>query len=58
MTPFELYSCDEAFLTGTAAEVIPMVTIDGRKIGDGTPGSVTKDLMNRYRKETSEGTAF
>ena len=58
LTPFDLYSCDEAFLTGTAAEVIPMVTIDGRPIGDGTPGVVTKDLIARFRSHTSEGTAF
>ena len=58
LTPFDLYSCDEAFLTGTAAEVIPMVTIDGRPIGDGKPGPVTKDLMAKFRQHTSEGTAF
>lgn len=58
LTPFDLYSCDEAFLTGTAAEVIPMVTIDGRLIGDGKPGPVTKDLMAKFRQHTSEGTAF
>ncbi|MBS1701247.1 MAG: branched-chain-amino-acid transaminase [Armatimonadetes bacterium] len=58
LTPFDLYSADEAFLTGTAAEVIPMVTIDGRPIGDGKPGPVTKDLMARFRKHTCEGTEF
>jgi branched-chain amino acid aminotransferase len=58
LTPFDLYSSDEAFLTGTAAEVIPMVTIDGRPIGDGTPGAVTKDIISRYRAHTAEGTAF
>lgn len=58
LTPFDLYSSDEAFLTGTAAEVIPMVTIDGRPIGDGKPGSVTKDIISRYRTHTNEGTAF
>lgn len=58
LTPFDLYSSDEAFLTGTAAEVIPMVTIDGRPIGDGKPGSVTKDIISRYRAHTNEGTAF
>ncbi len=58
LTPFDLYSADEAFLTGTAAEVIPMVTIDGRPIGDGKPGHVTNDLIARFRQHTSEGTAF
>lgn len=58
LTPFDLYSCDEAFLTGTAAEVIPMVTIDGRPIGNGLPGPVTTQLMAKFRSATCEGTAF
>ncbi len=58
LTPFDLYAAGEAFLTGTAAEVIPMVTIDGRLIGDGKPGPITKDLISRFRKHTCEGTAF
>ena len=40
----DLYTADECFLTGTAAEVIPVVEIDGRKIGSGLPGPVTKRL--------------
>jgi len=40
----DLYTADECFLTGTAAEVIPVVEIDGRKIGPGAPGPVTKRL--------------
>jgi branched-chain amino acid aminotransferase len=58
LTPFDLYSADEAFLTGTAAEVIPMVTIDGRNIGDGQPGNITKQLIELYRKETYNGVPF
>ena len=58
LTPFDLYSADEAFLTGTAAEVIPMVTIDGRNIGDGQPGHITKQLIELYRKETHNGVPF
>lgn len=58
LTPFDLYSADEAFLTGTAAEVIPMVTIDGRNIGDGKPGNITKQLIELYRKETYNGVPF
>ncbi|MFO0045705.1 MAG: branched-chain-amino-acid transaminase [Armatimonadota bacterium] len=58
LTPFDLYSADEAFLTGTAAEVIPMVTIDGRNIGDGQPGQITKQLIEHYRKETYNGVPF
>jgi branched-chain amino acid aminotransferase len=58
LTPFDLYSADEAFLTGTAAEVIPMITIDGRNIGDGKPGHITKQLIELYRKETYNGVPF
>ncbi len=48
LTRFDLYVCDEFFLTGTAAEVIGVVEIDGRVIGDGTPGPVTKLLRKRF----------
>jgi branched-chain amino acid aminotransferase len=44
LTRYDLYTCDECFLTGTAAEVIPVVEIDGRKVGTGTPGPVTARL--------------
>lgn len=44
----DLYTADECFLTGTAAEVIPVVEIDGRKIGSGTPGQVTKRLTAEF----------
>ncbi len=49
-TRFDLYTADEAFLTGTAAEVIPMVKLDARSIGDGRPGPVTKRLMDLFRE--------
>ena len=58
LTPFDVSTADEAFLTGTAAEVIPMVTLDSRPIGDGTPGPATRDLMARFRVHTAEGTPF
>lgn len=58
LTPFDVYVADEAFLTGTAAEVIPMVSLDTRPIGDGLPGPVTRDLMARFRAHTAEGTPF
>jgi branched-chain amino acid aminotransferase len=58
MTKLDIYDADEAFLTGTAAEVIPMVTLDGQKIGDGKPGETTMCLMGRFREETKHGTAF
>jgi len=48
-TRFDLYTCDESFLTGTAAEVIPMVKLDDRVIGDGKPGPITKKLEKAFR---------
>jgi len=48
LTRFDLYVCDEFFLTGTAAEVIGVVQIDGRIIGDGKPGPVTRLLRNKF----------
>ncbi|MCH7557841.1 MAG: branched-chain-amino-acid transaminase [Planctomycetes bacterium] len=50
LTRFDLYVCDEFFLTGTAAEVIGIVDIDGRVIGDGKPGPVTKLLGKKFFK--------
>src|SRR5262249_2796600 len=44
LTKHDVYVADECFLTGTAAEVIPVVKVDGRKIGTGVPGPVTRDL--------------
>jgi branched-chain amino acid aminotransferase len=52
LTKHDIYIADECFLTGTAAEVVPVVKVDSRPIGDGTPGPVTRDLMNRFRKLT------
>ncbi|MBS3978015.1 MAG: branched-chain-amino-acid transaminase [Syntrophomonadaceae bacterium] len=51
-TRHDLYIADECFLTGTAAEVIPVVKIDGRQIGDGKPGPVTADLIHSFRELT------
>ncbi|HHU82229.1 MAG TPA: branched-chain-amino-acid transaminase [Firmicutes bacterium] len=57
LTRYHLYVADESFLTGTAAEVIPVVEIDGRKIGTGTPGPYTRQLVKLYReKAMQEGT--
>ena len=50
----EMYIADEVFLTGTAAEVVPVVKIDGRIIGDGTPGKITKTLIDRFKKYVVE----
>ena len=44
----ELYSADECFLTGTAANITPVAEIDGRKVGDGEIGEITKKLQKIY----------
>jgi len=50
LTRFDLYICDEFFLTGTAAEVIGIVEIDGRVVGEGRPGPVTRLLRKKFFK--------
>ena len=50
----DLYIADECFLTGTAAEVVPVTRIDGRPIGAGTPGPITRRLMEAFRKHVIE----
>lgn len=52
MTLFDIYTADECFLTGTAAEVIPVVNVDGRMIGEGKPGEITNRLIRAYRAMT------
>ncbi|MYB93499.1 branched-chain-amino-acid transaminase [Candidatus Poribacteria bacterium] len=49
-TRHDLYIADECFLTGTAAEVIPVVKIDRRAIGDGQPGKITQRLIAAFRQ--------
>jgi len=48
MTPFDVYTADEVFLTGTAAEVVPVATVDGRPIGTVVPGPTTARLAAAY----------
>lgn len=50
----DIYVADECFLTGTAAEVVPVTSLDGRPIGDGNPGPITRDLLERFRKLTRQ----
>ena len=52
LTKHDVYIADECFLTGTAAEVIPVVKVDSRVIGDGQPGPITRDLIARFKKLT------
>lgn len=51
---FDILCADECFLTGTAAEVIPVTDLDGRKIGVGTPGPVFARILKAYQKMTRE----
>lgn len=50
MTRYEIWTADEAFLTGTAAEVIAVVDLDRRMIADGKPGPITQKLIKSYRE--------
>ena len=52
LTRHEAYISDEGFLSGTAAEIIPVVKFDGRTIGNGRPGKLTLMLMKEFRKQT------
>ena len=55
LTRYDLYTSDELFLTGTAAEVVGVVQLDGRKIGCGTVGEITRDLAQRFRVLAQRG---
>jgi branched-chain amino acid aminotransferase len=56
-TAFDLHTADEAFLTGTAAEVVPVIRIDSRTIGNGKPGPLTQKLIRAFHELTAqEGT--
>lgn len=52
LTRYDLFNASECFLTGTGAEIVPVVKIDGRVIGSGKPGPVTRKLMERYHALT------
>ena len=52
MTRHDIFVADECFLTGSAAELIPVVKLDGRIIGDGKPGTMTMKLLDRFHEET------
>lgn len=58
LTRYDIFSCDEAFLTGTAAEVIGMVSLDGQALGTGSVGPVTRKLMGLFRAHTETGVPF
>jgi branched-chain amino acid aminotransferase len=54
LTRHELYNSSECFLTGTAAEIIPVVRVDGRAIGTGRPGELTLLLMKKFHELTGK----
>jgi len=55
LTLHELYVAEEIFLTGTGAEIVPVESVDGRMIGEGAPGPVTKEVIRRFKILTEEG---
>ena len=57
LTRYDVWVADECFLTGSGAEVVPAVKLDGREIGDGRPGPITKRVLEAFRKRVLvEGT--
>ena len=59
LTRHDLFNADECFLTGTAAEIVPVVKIDGRTIGSGQPGPITRLLMREFHQLTrTEGVRY
>jgi len=54
LTRHEVYISDECFLTGTAAEIIPVIKVDGRVIGNGKPGKLTLSLMKKFKEMTKK----
>ena len=54
LTRYDIFNSDECFLTGTAAEIIPVTKVDGRIIGDGKPGAKTNELITAYRSLTKQ----
>ena len=56
VAPGELLAADEVFLTSAVRGILPVTTVDGQKVGDGKPGSVTQKLLALYQRLISEGT--
>ena len=50
LTPYAVTNADEAFLTGTLGEILPLVKVKGREIGDGKPGAMTRRIMDAFIK--------
>lgn len=59
ITRYDLYNAEECFLSGTAAEIVPVVKIDGRKVGTGRPGEITLGLIEDFKELTKvDGVAY
>ncbi|HEY2569035.1 MAG TPA: branched-chain-amino-acid transaminase [Candidatus Udaeobacter sp.] len=54
ITRHDVFVADECFLTGTAAEIVPVVVVDGRSIGNGKPGPITTRIIAKFREVTRE----
>ncbi len=54
ITPYELLNADEVFLTGTLAEIVPVIRIQGVPIGEGKPGPVTKEIIRAFQRITQD----
>ena len=50
ITTADLLRCDEAFITASSIELVPVIAADGRKVGGGRPGALTRELQTRYRR--------
>lgn len=50
LTRYDIWNADECFLTGSAAEVVPVVKLDGRVIGPGKPGEITKRVLEVFHR--------
>lgn len=57
LTLFDLYNADEVFVTGTVCELVPVTAIDARQIGEGKPGPIWRDLLDRYRADVNSLTS-
>ena len=57
LTPFMMFTADEAFFTGTAMEMVPIREVNKRQIGTGKPGPVTKKLMEAFQKVIADPSA-
>jgi branched-chain amino acid aminotransferase len=57
MTRYDVWVAEEVFLTGTAAEIVPIVEVDARRIGNGKPGPITAKFLEGFHRRVSiEGT--